>query len=143
MLNYMPAAKLLVIDDSEADIEMLRVALDEQKEDYDLEVLSDGEAALQFVREHRTGVREPEPCVILLDLHLPRYDGIAILRAIRKAPSLEHIQVVMLSGQADPFQKAEMARFGAFYRTKPSTLNELSELASEIFVICKGSSISA
>jgi CheY-like chemotaxis protein len=135
----MPAARILMIEDSEADVQMLRFALDQQEEDYELEVLKDGEEAFRFVQEHRTGIREPEPCVILLDLHLPRYDGIAILHAIRHAPPLEHIQIVMLSGQADPLQKAEMASLGAFYRTKPSTLSELSELAAEIFVICKSS----
>jgi CheY-like chemotaxis protein len=135
----MPTARILVIEDNEGDIQMLRFALDQQEEDYELEILRDGEAALQFVHENRTGVREPEPCVIVLDLHLPRYDGIAILHAIREAPSLEHIQVVVLSGQADPRQKTELSRLGAFYRAKPSTLSELSELAAEIFVICKKS----
>jgi CheY-like chemotaxis protein len=38
----------------------------------------------------RLYIRQPEPCVILLDLHLPMYDGMAILRAIREAPALEH-----------------------------------------------------
>jgi CheY-like chemotaxis protein len=117
-----------------------RLALDEQEEDYELEILKDGEEVLRFVQGHRSGIREPEPCVILLDLHLPRYDGIAILHAIREAPPLEHIKIVVLSGQADPRQEAEMARLGVFYRRKPSTLTELSELAAEIFVICKGSS---
>jgi len=73
-------------------------------------------------------------------LHLPRYGGIAILHAIRDAPPLEHIKIVVLSGQANPRQEAEMARLGAFYRRKPSTLAEPSELAAEIFVIRKRSS---
>jgi CheY-like chemotaxis protein len=135
----MQPARILVIEDNEGDIQLLRFALDQQKEDYELEILRDGEEALRFVHENRTGVREPEPCVILLDLHLPRYDGIAILQAIRETPPLEHIQIVVLSGQADPRQKAEMASHGAFYRRKPSTLSELSELAAEIFVICRKS----
>jgi CheY-like chemotaxis protein len=129
----------LVIEDNEADIQLLRLALDQQEEDYELEILSDGEAALRFVHENRTGVREPEPCVILLDLHLPRYDGMAILSAIREAPPLEHIQILVLSGLANPHQSAEITSLGAFYRQKPSTLDELSELAAEIFAICKRS----
>ena len=130
----------MIIEDNDGDIQLLRLALDEQEEEYELEILKDGEEALRFVQEHRSGTREPEPCVILLDLHLPRYDGIAILHAMREAPQLEHIKIVMLSGQADPRQEAEMVRLGAFYRRKPSALTELSELAAEIFVICKGPS---
>jgi CheY-like chemotaxis protein len=136
----MQAARIVIIEDNDGDIELLRLALDEQEEDYELEILKDGEEALRFVQEHRSAIRAPEPCVILLDLHLPRYDGIAILHAMREAPPLEHIKIVVLSGQADPLQEAEMARLGAFYRRKPSTLTELSELAAEIFVICKGPS---
>jgi CheY-like chemotaxis protein len=133
----MPPARILVIEDSEADIQLLRLALDQKDEDYELEILRDGEEALRFVHEHRTGVREPEPCVILLDVQLPRYDGMAVLQAIRKAPALEHIQVVVLSGLVNPKQESELTRLGAFYRRKPSTLDELSELAAEIFAICK------
>jgi CheY-like chemotaxis protein len=133
----MPPARILVIEDSEADIQLLRLALDQQEEDYELEVLKDGEQALLFVHEHRTALREPEPCVILLDVQLPRYDGMAVLRAIHTAPALEHIQVLVLSGLVNPRQEAEIANLGAFYRRKPSTLSELSELAAEIFAICK------
>jgi len=85
----MQPARILVIEDNAYDIVLLRHALDQQGEDYELEILSDGEQALQFVREHRTRAREPEPCVILLDLYLPAYDGMAVLRAIRQAPALE------------------------------------------------------
>ena len=79
----MQPARILVIDDNALDIVLLRHALDQQGEDYELEILSDGEQALQFVHEHRTRVREPEPCVILLDLYLPVYDGMAVRFAKR------------------------------------------------------------
>lgn len=138
--GIMPPAKILVIEDNEADIHLLRLALDEQGEEYELEILNDGEEAFRFVDEHRNGKREPEPCVILLDLHLPRYDGMAILHQIREVPPLEHIQILVLSGLVNPRQEAEITRLGAFFRQKPSTLDELSELAAEVFVICKKSS---
>lgn len=136
----MPLARILVIDDNEADVNLLRDVLDQQDNDYELEILRDGEEALRFVQDHRIGEREQEPCVILLDLHLPRHDGISVLHAIRKTPSLEHIRVIVLSGLANHHQKAEIADLGAAYRTKPSSLNELGELAAEIIAMCKNSS---
>jgi len=72
---------------------LLREALNQLGEDYTLEILTNGEEALQFVQEHRTGVREPEPCVIVLYLHLPRYDGLAILRAVREAPARDAMRI--------------------------------------------------
>ena len=45
----MQPAKILLIEDNEADVELLRFALDQQGEEFELEILSDGEAALQFI----------------------------------------------------------------------------------------------
>ena len=141
--RLMQPARILVIDDNALDIVLLRHALDQQGEDYELEILSDGEQALQFVHEHRTRVREPEPCVILLDLYLPAYDGIAVLRAIREAPALEHIHVVVLTAHASPRQEIEIASMGALYRNKSTSLKDVIELAAEIIAICKSSSTAA
>jgi CheY-like chemotaxis protein len=137
----MKPPKILIIDDNEIDIFLLRKALDQQGEDYELEILIDGEEALRFVRENRTGIREPHPCGILLDLHLPRYDGMAILRAIREAPALEHIRVLILSALATPQQEIEIASLGGTYRRKSSSLHDLVKLAEEIIAICKSFSL--
>ena len=136
-------ARILVIEDNASDIVLLRYALDQQGEDYELEVLRDGEAALRFVHEHRTRYRAPEPCVILLDLYLPVYDGTAVLRAIREAPPLEHIHVVVWTALASSDQEVEITRMGALLRKKSTFLKDLFELAAEIIAICKGSSTTA
>src|SRR3979409_1270237 len=121
----MHPSRIVLIDDNEVDVTLFRYALDQQNEDYELEILSDGSKALQFVSEHRTGIREPIPCVILLDLYLPLFDGLAILRAIRQAPALEHIHVVVLTGMASPQQQLEIVNMGALYRRKSSSLDDL------------------
>ena|SRR5580700_11177258 len=132
-------AKILIIEDNPADVVLLRHALNHQGEPYDLELLSDGEMALRFVDEHRTGKREPHPCVIVLDLHLPICDGIAVLKAIRQSPALTHIHVVALSGFANPQEEAAILALGGLYRQKPFVLFQCLELAAEILAICKGS----
>ena len=143
MIRPMPPARILVIEDNASDIILLRYALDQHGEDYELDVLKDGEEALRFVDEHRTGVRQPEPCVILLDLYLPVYDCMAVLRAIRLAPALEHIKVVVLTALASPRQELEIASMGAVYKRKPFVLDEVAKLAAEVIEICKNSSSSA
>jgi CheY-like chemotaxis protein len=126
----------VLIDDNDVDVALFRYALDQNNEAYDLEVLGDGQAALQFVSEHRSGAREPIPCVILLDLYLPLFDGIAVLEAIRKAPALEHIRVVVFTGMASPRQEVEIASMGALYRRKTSSLNDIVNLAKEVLALC-------
>jgi len=132
------AAHIVMIDDNASDVYLLRYALNQLHEPYELEVLRDGEAALAFVNSHRTQTDEPRPCVIVLDLHLPRYDGLSVLRAIKKEPTLAHIHVVILTAQASPEEEAEMLRLGVnLYRAKPSNLEELTSVAAEILDVCK------
>lgn len=139
----MSAAKILVVDDNTSDISLLRIALDRQREEYELRVMVSGDEALRFVQEHQPGPCGPEPCVILLDLHLPRYDGLAILQAIRQTPALTHVFVIVLSGLASPAEQRKIAGMGALYRQKPFDIEEFFELGAEIFAICRNSTAAA
>ena len=129
---------LVLIEDNPADIGLLRYALDEQKEPYTLEVLPDGESALRYVRELYAS-NGPEPCLIVLDLHLPQYDGSTILRAIRSEPTLSHVAVAIVTSSLSPLEKAEVLALGVkLYRKKPMGYEETVELARELIEICKG-----
>jgi CheY-like chemotaxis protein len=134
---------ILVIEDNVADVHLIRYALDAHGEPYRLEVLHDGEAALTFVAEHRTGTRQHDPCVILLDLHLPKYNGIEVLTAIREEPVLTHIHVMVLTTMASPADHAQVIELGGICREKPSHMEGISILAGEILALCKTPKIDA
>jgi CheY-like chemotaxis protein len=131
------AARILVIDDSVMDVRLLRLALDLEGEKYELETLTDGEAALQFIRDSRLGLREPEPCVIILDLHLPRHHGLTVLKAIKESPALAHINVVVLTGLANWREQDEIRKLGGVFLEKPTKLADFEDLGREIFAICR------
>jgi CheY-like chemotaxis protein len=139
----MSAVKILVVDDNTADINLLRVALDEHDQTYELRVLHTGDEALRFVLAQKDGLQEPDLCVILLDLHLPRYDGLAVLRGIRQVGVLSHIQVIVLSGAASPAERREISDMGAIYRQKPFDIQGFFDLGAEILAICKGYAVAA
>jgi CheY-like chemotaxis protein len=133
-----PPARILIIEDNPSDIFLLRNALEASGEHFELKVLADGEQALQFVQEHRLGLHPPDPCVIVLDLHLPKYDGMVVLRAIRRAPALEHIGMLVLSGLVSDKEMQELQALGIqSHSRKPSTLAEFQALAEEIIALCK------
>jgi CheY-like chemotaxis protein len=115
-------------------------ALDRHGEAYELVILSDGAQALRFIEERQAGARDPEPCVILLNVHLPKYDGLEVLAAVRNTPSFRHIQVVMWSsGEVRPGEEAEIQSQGAIFRQKPRDFAEVQQLAAEVFELCKRS----
>jgi two-component system response regulator len=139
----MSAVKILVVDDNTADISLLRVALDEHEQKYELRILNTGDEALRFIEAQRDGLNEPDLCIILLDLHLPRYDGLAVLRGIRQVATLSHIQVIVLSGSASPAERREISAMGAIYREKPFDIQGFCDLGAEILAICKGYAVAA
>ena len=131
-------ARILVVEDNPADVFLLRHALDEHGEDYQLEVLRDGAEAILFVQQQRTLASDPTPCAIVLDLHLPKHDGAAVLKAIRLEPTLAHIHVVALTSLASPAEETEVRKMGPrLYRAKPTELDGWIELAGEILEICR------
>ena len=130
--------KILMIEDNPADVALWQMGLDRCGEEYTLEILPDGEAALKFVAAHRDGLHTPEPCVILLDLYLPKHNGMEVLRAIKDEPALAHIQVVVWTSVASPADVREVERLGAICRQKPGGLAEFEGLALEVLEICKG-----
>lgn len=134
----MSKPQILIVQDNPADIDLLRMAFEQLQESYEIVTLKDGAEALRFVQGRYTGVDEPEPCVILLNLYLPKYDGIEVLRALRKEPNLEHVQVVMVTAAALPKREvAEIDRMGATMRQKPRQFSEVLELARYLLELCK------
>jgi CheY-like chemotaxis protein len=139
----MARARILVIEDNSSDIFLLRRALiATHGEDFDLEIEGDGERALQMI-DARYGHPDSHPCVILLDLHLPKHDGLEILRAIRQNPVLSETRVVVTTNAASPIEAAELRAMGIGYRTKPANLAEFGQLAADLIAICKGSEVTA
>ncbi|HMD50276.1 MAG TPA: response regulator [Bryobacteraceae bacterium] len=140
-MEHATSATILVIEDNSADVFLLRYALDAHGEDYRLEVLRDGEQAIEFVQMQRTAGAAAEPCVIVLDLHLPKHSGAAVLKAIREEPALAHVQVIALSTLASPREERELRELSVrLYRAKPAQVEDWIKLAAEIIEICKESS---
>jgi CheY-like chemotaxis protein len=131
---------IVAIEDNSADISLLRIALDTHGETYDLTVLRDGEEALRFIETQATHAAT-KPCVIIVDLHLPKYDGLEILAAVKQTQRLTRIQVVVLSSIARPEDQREILRSGGLYLDKPATFEGYVQLAAQIIALCGQSGV--
>ncbi len=88
---------VLLVEDDEGDVLMTREAFEFYKIRNPLHVVTDGEQALQFVRRAGPFADAPRPGLILLDLNLPRLNGLEVLAELKQDPELLLIPVVMLT----------------------------------------------
>ncbi len=90
---------ILLVDDSAHDVELALSALDAHHLANEVVVLRDGVEALDYLyRRGEYGQRgESEPAVILLDLKMPRVDGMEVLRQLKSDPVLKLIPVVSMN----------------------------------------------
>jgi CheY-like chemotaxis protein len=131
-------ARIVIVEDNSADVFLLRHAFDQYEEEYVLELLRDGEEAMEFVNRQRSAASDEEPCVIILDLHLPKMDGTAVLKVIKQEPALASVHVVALTTLASPKDELEVRKLGVrLYRAKPTLVDEWITLAGEILDICR------
>ena len=107
---------ILLVEDDRVDVMTVQRALKEIGMTNRLEIAGDGEEALAFLRNPKN----EGPCVILLDVNMPRMNGIEFLREVKQDQALKSIPVVMLTTSADEQDKFESFELGvAGYIIKP------------------------
>ena len=91
--------RLLVVEDSESDVELLREALSDSEPDVAMDVVRHGEDALAFLRCEGTFADAAHPDLVVLDLNLPRMGGFEVLKALREDvdPRLRRLPVVVFT----------------------------------------------
>jgi CheY-like chemotaxis protein len=94
------APLVLLVEDNPDHAELVKRALEGNDPDIELRHVADGALALDYLA-NRGGfadpLRFPPPRLVLLDLRLPKVDGIEVLRTIKSDPRIQHIPVVMLT----------------------------------------------
>ncbi|MGH3941514.1 MAG: response regulator [Pseudonocardiaceae bacterium] len=90
------AINVLLVEDDPSDVLITREAFEEHPHNR-LDVVSDGAAALAYLRREQPYADAPAPDLILLDLNLPRRDGREVLAELKDDPALSHIPVVVLT----------------------------------------------
>jgi CheY-like chemotaxis protein len=91
------AIEILLVEDNPGDVRLIQEALRDGKVWNNPHVVSDGEAALDFVYRRGPYVDKPRPDLVLLDLNLPKKDGREVLAVIKSDPDLRRIPVVVLT----------------------------------------------
>ncbi len=124
----MAALVLLYVDDDDAAFFLLEIAVKEIKQDVELHRAADGEQAIEFLQHSGLYRNAPRPDLILLDVNLPKKDGMELLKDLKADESLRSIPVVMFSSSSRAVDKKESLALGAQkYVTKPPNLEGFLE----------------
>jgi two-component system response regulator len=123
---------ILLIEDNQDDIELTIRAFRKNNLKNEIIVIKDGEKAVEYINgtgEYIERDQNKQPAVILLDLKLPKVDGIEILRQIKSNPRMKVIPVVILTSSLEEKDISNGYSFGAnSYIRKPVDFNKFQEV---------------
>ncbi len=125
--------KILLVEDSLADIRLTQEALKDAKLLHKLEVVNDGVEALSYLHQRDEYVDAVRPDIILLDLNLPKKDGREVLEEIKSNELLKIIPVVVLTtSQAEEDVLRSYNLHANCYVTKPVDIAKFTEIVKSI-----------
>jgi CheY-like chemotaxis protein len=127
--------KILLVEDNLPDIELTLEALSERNLANRVVVVNDGVEAMEYLLcEGEYKNRKPEnPAVILLDIKMPRMDGLEVLQAVKTDPKLKTIPVVMLTSSREEPDLKQCYELGVnAYVVKPVNFKDFFEAAKNI-----------
>lgn len=124
---------ILLVEDNPMDVDLTLRAFQRRRVTNPVHVARDGEEALAWLPRWEAG--EPTPLVILLDLKLPRVDGLEVLRQIKSHATLRVIPVVVLTTSAEHADVNTAYHLGAnSYIVKPVEFEKFMEVSEKLDV---------
>jgi two-component system, chemotaxis family, response regulator Rcp1 len=121
--------RVLLVEDNPGDIRLTQEALKESTMEIMLDVVSDGEQALDFLMKRNKYADAIRPNVVLLDLNLPKKNGIEVLKEVKAHESLKKIPVIVLTTSDADHDIAKAYSFHAnCYILKPVDFDDFSKV---------------
>ncbi|MEW6113142.1 MAG: response regulator [Thermodesulfobacteriota bacterium] len=127
---------ILLVEDNEDHAEIVMRSFMASQSDHSIQHVTDGETALDYLLrrgEYSDPQKSPIPKLILLDLRLPKVDGLEVLKEIKQTEELRGIPVVILtSSQAGNDVKMAYSYYANSYVVKPLDFEKLTELMQDL-----------
>ena len=125
--------RILVVDDDPGDVLMIEEALEDSDVEKVIDVVSDGQEAMEFLRREGRHTDARRPDVILLDLNMPRMDGRQVLGEVKQDEYLRTIPIVVLTtSNADTDIVGSYTLQANAYVTKPIDLDDFNDVVRRI-----------
>jgi CheY-like chemotaxis protein len=130
-----PLKRILLAEDNERDVELTLAALEEHNLANEVVVARDGAEALDYLygRGKFAGHANGLPVVVLLDLKMPKVDGLEVLKHMRNDPAIKHVPVVMVTSSREEQDLVRSYELGVnAYVVKPVDFQKFVESVKQI-----------
>lgn len=128
--------EILLVEDNPDDLELALMALKKGSLANRIQVARDGEEALDFLfcrNAHQERSFETPPRVVLLDLKLPKVDGLEVLRAVKSDPRTRSIPIVVMTSSKEQRDMVEGYQLGVnSYIQKPVDFDQFRDIISKL-----------
>ena len=131
----MKLKRILLAEDNPKDVELALEALEEHNLANDVVVVRDGAQALDYLyrRGEFSGRAEGNPAVVLLDLKMPKVDGMEVLRQLKSDEQMKIVPVVMLTSSREEQDLIKSYQLGAnAYVVKPIDFQQVVEAIKQL-----------
>jgi len=127
---------ILLAEDNISDAELFQMALQLNRSTSRLHIVRDGVHALNFLQGGSVSMSAGPgilPRLTLLDLNMPRIDGLEVLKQLRAHPGTRHLAVVIFSSSSETTDRDQARRLGANdYLRKPNQFSELCAVVAQL-----------
>lgn len=131
MLSEINEKPILLVEDNPIDLDLTLRAFAAKNISNPIQVARDGEEALNYFERWENG--EPRPCVILLDLNMPKINGLEVLQKLKSHPDFKTIPVVILTTSSESSDLQTAYQLGVnSYIVKPVNFEKFLDVASHI-----------
>ena len=127
--------RILLAEDNAADLELTLEALGHNRLANEVDVVRDGVEALDYLFRRSAHASRPagNPAVVLLDLKMPKLDGLQVLQQVKADPALRQIPIVMLTSSREEQDLVESYRLGVnAYVVKPVDFTQFIDVVRQL-----------
>ena len=118
-------------DDDTDDLELVQDAFSQYAHNVEVVTAKDGSQALSYLQGLRD--TDPKPCLIILDINMPFFNGKEVLKRIRTIDHFESVPVVLFTTSSMPSDQGFAQKYNAGFVTKPLDVSQM-EVITELFI---------
>ena len=125
---------ILCVDDDEDDLAFVRDVIHSQHHDFIIEEASNGLEAINFL--DRSVKKQQLPCLIIMDINMPKMDGRQTINRIKEIPELQPVPIVIFTTSANPADQEYFEKKGIHFITKPYDYKVFREQIVDLLGFC-------